>query len=187
MRITGANRFLLFLILTSALISPNCATLVRGDRKQPVPVTSSPAGATIIVNGVRKGVTPLEIWLTRKTKDQVIKIEYPGYNPFEIRMKRSYSSSHVIPNVIFGGIVGYVVGMAWWMENHYTAPPGGVCIGTAIAGFLLIDVATRAGYILTPKDLTVTLTKACGPPRVDTMVVDAEDFQNVAWIRVRRD
>jgi len=33
----------------------------------------------------------------------------------------------------------------------------------------------------------VTLTRADGPPRVDTMNIDADDFRNVKWIRVRRD
>jgi hypothetical protein len=179
--------FLLLLTITSVLLSPGCATLTLGDRKQPVPVTSSPAGATIIVNGVRKGVTPLQIWLTRKTKDQVIRIECPGYNPFEIRMTRRYSVPHAILDAIFGGIVGSTVAGVWWLAHDETAPDSWVCIGTAIGGFLLIDVTTRTGYTLTPKDLTATLTKADGAPRVDTVIVDAEEFQNVKWIRVRRD
>jgi len=32
----------------------------------------------------------------------------------------------------------------------------------------------------------VTLTKADGPPRVETILVNAEDFQNIKWIRVHR-
>jgi hypothetical protein len=186
MRITGANRFFIILTLTRVLLFPNCATLTR-SREQIIPVTSSPAGATIFVNGVRKGVTPARILLTRKDNDQTIRIEYPGYNPLEIRMTRNNSSSHAVANVIIGGIAGLAVAMAWWLAHDETAPDWSICVGTSIGGFLLIDLATHAGYTLTPKDLTVTLTKADGTPRVDTMLVDADDFKNVKWIRVRKD
>ena len=181
----NADRFLI-LALTTILLSTGCATLTR-RRQQIVPVTSSPPGAEIIVNGVRSGVTPKLILLSRKVKDQTIRIECPGYNPFEIRMIRSYSSSHVLANGALGLVVGTAVATAWVLGHETTAPDLSVCIGTAIGGFLLIDVATRAGYTLTPKDLTVTLTKADGPPRVDTVLLDADDFRNVKWIRVRRD
>ena len=66
-RITRANRFFLLLTLTSTLISPNCATLTRRSAQR-IPVTSSPIGAAVIVNGVEQGVTPIEIKLARKQK-----------------------------------------------------------------------------------------------------------------------
>jgi len=177
---------LLLPILTSVLLSQNCATLTR-SRQQIVPVTSSPPGAAIIVNGVRKGVTPKLILFSRRDKDQTIRIECPGYNPFEIRMMRSYSSFHVLANGVLGLVVGTAVATAWNLARDETAPDWSICIGTAVGGFLLIDVATRAGYALTPKDLTVTLTKADGTPRVDSLLVDPEDFQNIKWIRVLKD
>jgi hypothetical protein len=52
--------------------------------------------------------------------------------------------------------------------------------------FTLIDSGTK-GYAFKPNQLTVTLTKADGAPRVDTMLIDGDDFQNIKWIRVRRD
>jgi len=177
---------LLLPILTSVLLSQNCATLTR-SRQQIVPVTSSPPGAEIIVNGVRKGVTPKLILLSRKVKDQTIRIECPGYNPFEIRMTRSYSSFHVLSNVVLGLVIGTAVAGAWYLSRDETAPAGSLCVGTAVGAFSLIDVATRAGYTLTPKDLTVTLTKSGRTPRVDTVLLDADDFRNVKWIRVCRD
>jgi len=177
---------LLLPILTSVLLSQNCATLTR-SRQQIVPVTSSPPGAAIIVNGVRKGVTPKLILLSRKTEDQTIRIECPGYNPFEIRMMRSYSGFHVLANGLLGLVIGTAVAGAWYLSRDETAPDGSLCVGAAVGAFVLIDVATRAGYTLTPKDLTVTLTKAVGTPRVRTLLVDAEEFQNVKWIRVCRD
>jgi hypothetical protein len=49
--------------------------------------------------------------------------------------------------------------------------------------FMLVDIGGE-GYHLAPQVLTVTLTKADGPPRVDTMVLDADDLRNVTWIRI---
>jgi hypothetical protein len=53
--------------------------------------------------------------------------------------------------------------------------------------FALMDLGSGQEYTLTPKNLTVTLTKADGTPRVDTVLIDADDLRNVKWIRVRRD
>lgn len=44
-----------------------------------------------------------------------------------------------------------------------------------------------SGYELNPRDLTVTLSKADGTLRVDTMFLKPDEFQNVKWIRVHRD
>ena len=59
-----ANCVFLIMTLTSVLLAPNCATLTRNPNQR-IPVTSSPAGATVIVNGVQQGVTPLELHLAR--------------------------------------------------------------------------------------------------------------------------
>jgi len=197
MRNTKTNRFILLLTLTSILLAPNCATLTRRS-KQRIPVTSSPAGATVIVNGVRQGVTPLELRLARKKKGQVIRIESPGHNPVEIQLKRKASSGYVWADGLLGGIVGGVLALV-----IYPSPPGdgvkpdddmainaviamGWTLGAGVS--FLVDLITgSAGYALRPADLTVTLTKANGTPRVDTMVVDSVDFRDIKWIRVRRD
>ncbi len=105
MKNTRANRFIIFLTLTSVLLAPNCATLTR-RRTQRIPVTSSPVGATVIVNGQQQGVTPLEIQMVRKKKGQVIRIESPGYNPVEIRPQRKMSVGPIIGNVLLGLIPG---------------------------------------------------------------------------------
>jgi hypothetical protein len=40
---------------------------------------------------------------------------------------------------------------------------------------------------LKPAELIVTLKKADGSPRVETMLIDADDLQNIKWIRIHRD
>jgi hypothetical protein len=61
---------------------------------------------------------------------------------------------------------------------------------SAAAFGALFTVADSGGGAINefkPKEITVTLTKADGIPRVDTVLIDAEDFRNVKWIRIRRD
>jgi hypothetical protein len=169
--------WLLILPLVSVLLSPGCATLTRRSTQR-IPVTSSPTGATVSVNGVEQGVTPMDLRLARKDKGQVIRIEYPGYNPLEVRIRCSFSTVHAMANGLMGSLAGYRIAnggtllLAW--------------IPASIGAFFLIDLSTSAGYTLRPYDLIVTLSEADGPPRVDTMLLDADDFKNVKWIRVRR-
>ena len=192
MRNSGANRLFILFFLTSILLFPNCAT-VFWKRTQSVPVTSSPAGATVAVNEIQQGVTPLELQLARNKKGQVIRIESPGYNPVEIRLTRRLSGSAILGNFLLGLIPGVVPGMLWGMahdesENYSSGIFLVWTLSAAGAGglFTLIDSGTK-GYAFKPKQLTVTLTKVDGTPRVDMMYVGAEEFQNVNWIRVHRD
>jgi hypothetical protein len=139
-------------------------------------------------------VTPLEIKLAREEKGQVIRIESPGFNPVEIRPKRKMSELPVIGNVLIGAVCGVTTAIVW-SHAHDEDIWGGfkaMAIGfSATCGFTgfftLLDFGFTKGYEFRPRDLTVTLTKAEGPPRVDTMFVDAGDFRNINWIRVHRD
>jgi len=177
-----------FIFLFSILLSPNCATLTQ-KRTQKIPVTSSPAGAEVSVNGVRKGVTPLQVKVPRFRTGQVIRIESPGYNPMEIRIRRT-GASLLVGDVLLGGAAGVMIGWRIFETFDETGDYGTVVwttIAATICSFFLIDMATGAGFDLNPSDLTVTLTKVDGTPRVDKMLVAAEDFRNIKWIRVRRD
>jgi hypothetical protein len=182
-------------ILLSVLCALNCATITR-KKTQVIPVTSAPVGATVSVNGAVKGVTPLEVRLVRKKKDQVIRIESPGYNPVEIRLQSKMSGGVYIGNFFLGLIPGTAVayaiataGMA--ADDEIGDVPGvygiwGGCV-LAFAGLFTLMDSAGDGYELTPKQLIVNLQKADGPPRVDTILIDAEDFRNITWIRVHRD
>jgi hypothetical protein len=179
----------LFLTLTSVLLSPNCATLTR-KRTQRIPVTSDPAGAKVSVNGIQKGATPFEIKLARAEKNQVIRIESPGYNPVEIRVRRKFSGFHVMADGLLGAVLGGGIALSRALKYDETLEFRSQVLlwgPASIAAFLIVDAATTAGYTFKPTDLIVTLTKAAGSPRVDTMFIDVEDFQNIKWIRVHRD
>lgn len=178
---------LLLLTLTSVLITPNCATLTR-KRTQGIPVTSSPAGATVIVNGVEQGVTPIEIKLARQQKGQVIRLESPGYNPFEIRLMKKTWGGAFFGNILLGLLPGVAPAGVYSLSH---GDRGGELIWVLSAAgfgaiFTMFDSLSGAANTIEPKELTVTLTKADGTPRVDTIVIEAEDFKNIKWIRVHK-
>jgi hypothetical protein len=188
MKNVRGNRFFLVSTLTSILLSPSCTTLFR-MRTQPIPVTSSRALATVSVNGKPQGATPVEISLARRKRGQVIRIESPGYNPVEIQVGRDATAPDFLADALLGAAVGGLVAFAqassndddnFWTELAIDAP-----VGAALR--LLLDLVPGKGHTLTPRDLIVTMTKNDGKPRVDTMVVDADEFRNVKWIRVRID
>jgi hypothetical protein len=187
----------LFVTVASVLFAPNCATLME-QKTQRIPVTSSPVGATISVNGQQQGVTPLEIRLARKEKDQVIRIESAGYNPYEIRVKRGISAGKLIMDVVLGAASGFGAALLYagitnepWVSTDPDAFGSEkvlvLAIPLAMIGFPLLDLASGKIYTLKPAELIVTLKKADGTPRVETMLIDADGLQNIKWIRIHRD
>ncbi len=174
---------LLILPLMSVVLVSGCATLTQ-KTTQRIPVTSSPAGATVSVNGVLYGVTPYELRLARKEKGQIIRIESPGYNPVEIRLKRKPPTLAINADAFLGGALGTELAGSTRFADLKKDWPWILGVGFALP---LCDVAFGKKYLLIPRDITLTLTKADGTSRVDTVLIDAEDFQNVRWIRVHRD
>lgn len=187
-----SGRVLAFLILSSVLLAADCATITRRS-KQRIPVTSHPVGATVMVNGVQQGVTPLVLRLPRKEKGQVIRIESPGYNPVEIRPKRKMSGGPMAGNFALGLMPGAVLAMGYGMEHDEDENVDMMSMliwmlsAAAFGGLFTAVDSGGKGYELEPRELTVTLTKAEGSPRVETILIEADDFQAIKWIRVRRD
>lgn len=189
----NAARFFV-LALASVLLSPGCATLaVKSTQK--IPVTSSPAGAAVIINGIGKGVTPLMIKLDRMLKGPVIRIESPGYNPVEIRVRRKISGETIPGSLLLGLAPGVVPALLLLGSDHARIDPSdepailsAYLKSAAVLGvlFVSLDLGGGKGYTLTPENLMVTLTKADGTPEVNTVLLDADDLRNVNWIRVHR-
>jgi len=83
-----------------------CATIIHGT-KQEVGISSTPTGATVMIDDNDVGVTPVVSKLTRK-KNHVVKIQLAGYQPFETTLTHSVSG-WVWGNLAFGGLIGLVV------------------------------------------------------------------------------
>ena len=189
---------LLILTLTSVLFAPGCATLIQ-KTTQRIPVTSSPAGATVSVDGKPQGSTPLELRLARIKGGQIIRIESAGYDPVEIRERRSVSGggmTAILGDLAGGAVVGYGAAALMALFKLLRSENGAFskaekALPYTIPAFALLtavpDLFSGAIYSLKPAELTVTLTKADGPPRVDTIFISADEFKNIRWIRVHRD
>ena len=92
---------LVFLVLVTG-----CASIIHGS-DQEVGISSSPTGASVLIDNVSYGVTPTVAKLSRKDKHSV-KITMDGYQPFEAAISRG-TSGWVWGNIIFGGLIGLVV------------------------------------------------------------------------------
>lgn len=184
---------LVLLTLAILFTAAGCATVTRKGT-QGIPITSSPAGAAVSVDGQVQGTTPLVLRLSRKTRSRVVRIESQGYNPFEIRLRRDMSGGPVIGNFLLGGILGLVPTAVWAFANSedYDANDmnGWLIWGLGTAAFGAIFTAIDAngkGQGFSPTEIVVTLTRSEGPPRVETMYLDPRDLDNITWIRVHRD
>jgi hypothetical protein len=184
-------------LLATMLLFQSCATVVRGT-SQKIPVTSTPTGARVIVDGKDMGASPLTLKLKRK-KPHVIRIEQEGYNPHEIRIRREKPALSSIM-------------LSWWGNTAVTMPLvkpialaltenleaddlfeafgqaililGGVQL--ALAGVLTIgDFATGAPYSLSPESLAIALTPVSGNPRPEITQIDEAALRNVKWLRIR--
>lgn len=180
-------------ILAVLASSAACASVIR-RKTQRVPVTSAPIGARVSVNGEPQGITPVEIKLHRGRKDQVIRIESDGYDPVEIRPARKLSAGPAIANVLLGLIPAVVPAVAYNMahdEDPNVASTSFLIWGAgalAVGGLLTgLDAARGPGFEIRPREIVVTLAKAKGRPTTRTVLLEPSEFENVMWIRVRRD
>ena len=180
--------WVLLVTLSCVFLASSCAMMTRKSAQR-IPVTSYPARATVSVNGQPQGVTPLELNLSRKRPNQVIRIESPGYDPFEIRLMKKTWGGSFIGNILLGLLPGIVPAAAYSLSHEGKGVEGIWVLSAAGFGaiFTLFDSASGAANTIVPKEITVTLTKADGSPRVDTLLIDADGLQDIKWIRVRRD
>jgi len=97
------------LCLVLALLSAtniSCATIFNGTY-QTVGVSSSPTGATVYLDGVIKGQTPLMLDLSRR-REAIIRVEKEGYEPAELAVTRGVSG-WIWGNLVIGGLIGLVI------------------------------------------------------------------------------
>ena len=162
---------------------------------QKIPVTIQPPGAKIIADGKDLGYAPLGLKLKKKAV-HLIRIEKGGFNPVEIKIERKKSRNRaqtIAGNFFLGVASGVAVHYVVWQasgrpDEEMTLTADfmlgflGVWFGSAI-----LDGASGATYKLKPRELNVTLTNAFGSPRLETILLDADELRNVKWIRISRD
>jgi uncharacterized protein YceK len=97
-------------VLVISLVVTGCATIVSGS-KQKVSFNSTPAKASVLVNGVQIGYTPFETKLKRGVKAHKVKIVLEGYKPYEATLTRKFNGWY-IGNIAFGGLIGMIVDLS---------------------------------------------------------------------------
>ncbi|MFA9453646.1 MAG: PEGA domain-containing protein [Candidatus Aminicenantaceae bacterium] len=182
-------RSILALVMASAFLFQGCAT-ISSNWGQKIPVTSSPMGAKIFVDGKEKGETPMELVLKRK-QNHLIRIELEGYDPYEISIGQKKSPwKSIIGNLIVGGLPFAMVAERVWGEAVSEDKPlagkyfwYGFIVG--FAAFMIVDLATGSMNYLSPKKVVVDLTKVGEEPRTRTLYLDADQLKNITWISIR--
>lgn len=95
------------LVISLSIILAGCATIISGS-KQSVKIYSTPSDATVSINNVVVGNTPLTKDISRKEKSVSIKIELDGYETYTTSLERKFNA-WFLGNIIFGGIIGIII------------------------------------------------------------------------------
>lgn len=93
-------------VATSVLFTAACATLIHGP-EQDLAINSTPAGASITIDGQQLGETPAVVRLARN-REHYLQLDLPGYLPYQMRLSRT-TSGWVWGNIVFGGVIGVVI------------------------------------------------------------------------------
>lgn len=88
------------------LFFTSCATIIHGTR-QKINFVSSPPGASVSVNNVNKGETPLLLKLKRGD-DHLVQMSLPSYQSFQTTLTQKFDAL-IFGNLIFGGLIGAIV------------------------------------------------------------------------------
>lgn len=113
-----ANMKTLIAIAILALATSGCATIFQSGPDH-VPVTSSPSGAKVFLDGKEVGVTPIEVSIERDAEG-VIRIEKDGYNPYTKDLDKKINW-WLIADVIY--IIPAGVDLITHNQGHYPTKP----------------------------------------------------------------
>lgn len=97
-----------------------CATILQPGPDK-IPVTSVPPGATVLLNGYIKGVTPVEVVVKRDDKCS-LEIHKDGYQTIYLDQEKVVAG-WVFGNIVFGGVIGLLVDLAMNNQGKYSEDP----------------------------------------------------------------
>ena len=96
-------------LLFTVLLFTQCATLIHVSR-QDISFSSNPSKASVSIDNVEMGTTPVTLRLKRNMHHTVV-IKLDGYQPYETKLTRKVSG-WLAGNIIFGGLIGIVIDAA---------------------------------------------------------------------------
>lgn len=96
------------LVFAAAILLSACGLVINGTT-QNIAINSSPAGATVKVNQMKVGQTPMN-YTFNKDQINLVTIEKDGYSPAFVTVNRKISpwivANVCIPPWILGGLIG---------------------------------------------------------------------------------
>src|SRR5205085_4482 len=105
------GRAALAALVLCAVSGTGCATIATGGGgSQTVTVTSTPPGASVLVDGQPQGVTPATVSLSRKS-EHTVELAAAGYEPARLTVTKKLNP-WLIGNLLLGGLIGVVVDVA---------------------------------------------------------------------------
>ena len=109
-----------------------CATIIHGSR-QDVGISSAPTGASVTIDNLQSGTTPVFAKLRRK-ENHVVRISLAGFQPTDLTLTSSVSG-WVWGNIAIGGLIGLAVdaisgGMYKLSPSELSAALGTTSAGT---------------------------------------------------------
>src|SRR5690242_20656053 len=96
------------LVLLVAL--PGCATLFAPGPDH-VPITTNPPGATVFLDNMPIGATPIMVTLDRERSAGVIRIEMPGFVPITLMPVKGVNGWFWV-DVVLLDVIGMVIDIA---------------------------------------------------------------------------
>jgi len=104
----------IYKIITASLVAVlfvGCATIFKGSHAN-VRMNSEPSGATVMINNIDHGKTPITLSLSR-TKDYTITFKMDGYKDVNMEVNKHFDGvTTIVGNIFSWGIIGIVVDLA---------------------------------------------------------------------------
>jgi hypothetical protein len=88
-------------------LTSGCATIMAGGPDH-VPISTNPPGATVFVDNMPVGTTPMMVTLNRETSSGMIRLEMAGFQPITV-VRAKGINGWFWANLCTGGVIGIVV------------------------------------------------------------------------------
>jgi hypothetical protein len=124
-------------VLPLVVATSGCATIIA-SRTDPYMIYSTPPGATVAVNGVPIGVTPVTVMVDKTKQAPPVTLSLPGYPPQSCWPRLSPATGYIVADTLLClfvppllGCIAFVDAAGAWNElevnncNVYFAPQPG--------------------------------------------------------------
>ena len=96
----------LFISLLLVFLFSSCATIIS-TAKQNIQFKSNPSNASIFIDEVEVGKTPLEKTLSTN-REHILEIKLDGYKTYETKLTKTLNG-WFFGNILIGGIIGLII------------------------------------------------------------------------------